>query len=179
MNSKNITLCSLFVALFTIGAYIKIPLPFMPLTFQGQICLVCAMILSTKASVITTSAYLVMGVLGLPVFASSAGFGFFTEPTAGYILSFIPASFVTGLMCHNCDFRSTKSIYLATLPGLFIIEVCGSLYLYFIYTYYLKTAIDLFDFVVWGFLITTAKDLLVNIPFCKLVKRLRPALARI
>lgn len=179
MNPKRICACSLFVALFTVSAYIRIPMPFMPLTFQGQICLVCGMLLSPKSSAVTSSAYLTMGVLGLPVFASSAGLGFFTEPTAGYILSFIPASCITSLLCKKCNCNSTGNLYLASLPGLFIIEFFGSGYLYLIYTYYLKTAINLFDFIVMGFLVTTAKDLLVNIPFCKLTKRIRPALSRI
>ena len=179
MNPKRICACSLFVALFTVSAYIRIPMPFMPLTFQGQICLVCGMLLSPKSSAVTSTAYITMGILGLPVFASSASFGFFTEPTAGYILSFIPASYNTSLLCRKSNSNSTGSLYLASLPGLFIIEIFGSGYLYLIYTYYLKTAINLFDFVVTCLLINTSKDLLVNIPFCKLTKRLRPALSRI
>ncbi len=179
MNPKKLCLCSLFVILYTAGAYIRIPLPFIPLSFLGQICIVCGMILGPKSSAITTTVYLIMGIIGLPVFVTSAGLSFFIEPTAGYVLSFIPASFITGLLFKRCKKDSFKSIYLSSLPGMLLIEVIGSVYVYFITTYYLKTEINILLFTLLGFLFTTVKDMLVNIPFCYFVKRFNPIISKI
>ncbi len=102
INSKllvvDIAECAIFVALMTAGAYIKIPFPLVPLTFQTVICVLAGLLLGWKKGAISMSVYCFMGLIGIPVFASGGGVFYVLLPTFGYILGFILAATVAGLI---------------------------------------------------------------------------------
>jgi len=102
VNSKllvvDIAECAIFVALMAAGAYVKIPFPLVPLTFQTVICVLCGLLLGWKKGAISMSVYCLMGLIGIPVFASGGGLYYVLLPTFGYILGFIAAAVVAGLI---------------------------------------------------------------------------------
>lgn len=71
--------------------------PDLPVTLQSYIVLLLAMLMGPWRGVLAVSLYLLMGGVGLPVFASGgAGFAHLAGPTGGFLVSFVPAAWVAG-----------------------------------------------------------------------------------
>ena len=85
-----------FVALIAVGGWISIPFIPVPITLQTLFVLLSGAVMGRYA-VIPASLYIVLGIMGLPVFHNGlAGPGVLLGPTGGYILGFVAAAFVTG-----------------------------------------------------------------------------------
>ena len=88
-----------------ISSKIKIPFYPVPMTMQTLVVLAIGVIFGWKLGVATISLYLFEGIIGLPVFAGTPekglGLVYFTGPTMGYLLGFIPAVFFSGLLKVN------------------------------------------------------------------------------
>ncbi len=97
--AADIAECAVFTALMIAGAFIKIPFPVMPLTFQTVFAVLAGLLLGWKKGMIATSAYALMGLIGLPVFTSGGGLHYVTMPSFGYILGFIASAGVAGIAC--------------------------------------------------------------------------------
>ena len=108
----DIAECSIFVALMIAGAFIKIPFPFMPLTFQTVFAVLAGLMLGWKKGMIAMSAYAVMGLIGIPVFSSGGGFTYVLMPSFGYILGFIASAGVAGI-CYSRKKKLWQIILLA------------------------------------------------------------------
>ncbi|MCD8308645.1 MAG: biotin transporter BioY [Clostridia bacterium] len=100
LAAVDIAECALFAALMVVGAYIKIPFPLVPLTFQTVICVLSGLMLGWKKAGIAMGVYCIMGLIGIPVFASEpyGGFSYVLKPSFGYILGFILAAVCAGLV---------------------------------------------------------------------------------
>ena len=88
-----------FVILTSLGAFVRIPLPFspVPITLQTFFVLLSGALLGSNLGTISQLSYLLLGASGLPVF-TGAGSGLFylLGPTGGYILGFVLAAFFVG-----------------------------------------------------------------------------------
>lgn len=87
------------VLLVAASAQVAVPVPLnpVPLTLQPLAVLVVGGLLGPAAGATALSAYLALGLLGLPVFAGgSAGFIHLLGPTGGYLLAFPAAAAVAG-----------------------------------------------------------------------------------
>lgn len=94
-KTKDLTKMSLLVAILSVSAYITIPLSFTPagLTLQTMIINLIAFILSPIQAFITVLVYILLGLVGLPVFSGGRGGpGVLFGPTGGYILAFLIAA---------------------------------------------------------------------------------------
>lgn len=109
---RNITLTAIFVALITVCSWITIPIGSIPITFQTFGVFVTAGVLGAKRGTIAVILYILLGIVGLPVFSGFAsGFMRFipyseTGATGGYIIGFIFAAIIIGLF----DFITKKVI---------------------------------------------------------------------
>ena len=100
----NKTVCRImavgvFVLLTSLGAYVRIPLPFtpVPVTLQTFFVLLAGAFLGARLGVLSQSIYISLGILGMPVFAGAgSGLFYFLGPTGGYLVGFILASFFVG-----------------------------------------------------------------------------------
>ncbi|MDK2871651.1 MAG: biotin transport system substrate-specific component [bacterium] len=93
MKAENITKVALFAALTAVGAQISIPIGTVPVTLQALFVLLCGMLLEPKLALASQLIYLLMGAIGLPVFAGfKGGLAHLYGPTAGYLWSFPIAS---------------------------------------------------------------------------------------
>ncbi len=89
MNIKNMAHCGLFAALIAISSWISVPfgVPFTMQTF-GVFCTL--LILGGKLGSISIIAYVLLGLVGLPVFAGfQGGIGVILSPLGGFIVGFI------------------------------------------------------------------------------------------
>jgi biotin transport system substrate-specific component len=97
LSTRNMIYASLFGALTAIGALIAIPLQPVPVTLQMLFLLLAGSLLGRKLGALSQFIYLLLGVIGLPVFSGGkAGFGVLLGPTGGYLIGFVAGAFVTG-----------------------------------------------------------------------------------
>lgn len=96
--SADIAECALFTALMIAGAYISIPFPFVPLTFQTVFATLAGLLLGWKKGVLSTAAYMILGLVGVPVFTSGGGFSYVLKPSFGFVVGFIAAAGVGGIL---------------------------------------------------------------------------------
>ena len=128
LSTKELIVCALFAAIIAILAQISIPLPFttVPLTMLIFAVAVTGLILGPKLGAISVLIYLLLGGIGLPVFAQfSGGLGVLFGPTGGYLLG-LP------LMVYIVGFGKEKSsspviIFLSLIIGLISVYITGTL----------------------------------------------------
>ena len=116
---------ALFVAVL---AQVRIPLPFTPVPLTGQtfaVLLVGATLGSTRGTA-SMLLYIALGAFGLPVFAGGAsGMEYLSGATLGYLVGFVMAATVIGLLAERGLERSVRTSILPFLIGTIIIYVCG------------------------------------------------------
>ena len=98
-NSKtmSITMTALMTAVLCILAPFSIPLSTIPISLGTFAVYLCAAILGPKRGMISVLLYLLLGLVGLPVFAEGmAGFGVLAGPTGGYLIGYFFIAFFTG-----------------------------------------------------------------------------------
>ncbi|MBI2656788.1 biotin transporter BioY [Candidatus Woesearchaeota archaeon] len=98
---KGMVFAALFAALTAAVAWFKIPLPFtpVPITLQTLMVLLSGAMLGPYYGALSMIIYLILGAIGLPVFAGgSSGVGALLGPTGGYLFSYPVAAFVIGYM---------------------------------------------------------------------------------
>lgn len=72
-NTRDLILVAIFAALTAIGAFIKIPVPYVPFTLQYLFCALAGMILGSKLGALSQIVYVAIGLAGLPVFTEGGG----------------------------------------------------------------------------------------------------------
>ncbi|MBO7148481.1 MAG: biotin transporter BioY [Clostridia bacterium] len=96
---RNIAYISLFAALMCVGAFICVPTT-PPFTMQSFFIFLAILLLGTSRSFIALLVYVLLGLVGLPVFSSfQGGIGMLLSPSGGFIIGFlfIPAVFAFSL----------------------------------------------------------------------------------
>lgn len=125
---RDLTLIVLGSLLVAILAQVKIPLPFTPVPLTGQTfaVLLVAAALGSKRGAVSMALYIVLGAFGLPVFAGgTAGMAYLSGATLGYLIGFVLAAYVIGLLAERGLERSVRTSILPFLVGTAIIYVCG------------------------------------------------------
>ncbi|MEZ5359052.1 MAG: biotin transporter BioY [Candidatus Zixiibacteriota bacterium] len=90
-----------FNAMLVLSAYVQFPLPFspVPVTAQTMAVLACGLFLGPTRGALTVIAYLIEGIMGLPVFAGgAAGMARLLGPTGGFLIGFVAAAYIVGLL---------------------------------------------------------------------------------
>ncbi|MGZ3697168.1 MAG: biotin transporter BioY [Bdellovibrionota bacterium] len=101
-----------------LSAQIAIPLPFTPVPVTGQtfgVSLMSLFLGRRKASV-SMVAYLLLGAIGLPVFAQGSS-GLYLGPTLGYLLGMLGSAWIIGGLADSGFSDSFWSAWLSCLVG--------------------------------------------------------------
>lgn len=94
---RGMVYASMFGALTAVGAYILIPLPPVPITLQTLFVNLAGALLGGTLGALSQVVYILLGVIGLPVFAGGkAGAGVLLGPTGGYLSGFVVGAYVIG-----------------------------------------------------------------------------------
>jgi biotin transport system substrate-specific component len=124
---------ALMGALTAAGAFIMIPLPPVPITAQTFFLNLSAVLLGGPLAAASQIIYVLLGVVGMPVFSGGkAGLGVLFGPTGGYLIGFIVGAFATGFIAHIKKNAGIFWLIFAMLLGMVIIYVCGTVQLAFI-----------------------------------------------
>ncbi len=170
---KSIIMCATFSAMIIVGAYIRIPIPPVPLTMQTFFVLLSGMVLGPRLGVCSVLIYIALGVVGLPVFSGgTAGISSIMMPTFGYAIGFIPAVYVSGRISGN----SYKSLLLSALVAMSIIYVCGTGYYLLLEQAVMGNDIRISEFLISFFALSIPKDVAVCFAVATIAKRLRATL---
>lgn len=111
--AADIAECAVFIALMVAGAFISIPIPYVPITFQTVISVLSGLMLGWKKGVISMSIYCLMGLIGIPVFAAGGGIFYVLKPSFGYIIGFILSALVAGLIAGKSGYPFWRYIVAA------------------------------------------------------------------
>lgn len=128
MKTKDLVVCSLFAAITAVLAQISIPFPGgVPLTMQTLAVSLCGIILGAKRGFISQCIYVLLGTIGLPVFASfSGGVQIVFGPTGGFLLSFPIMAYVIGFVCERTN--NKVLVILSMIVGSVINYFIGSVH---------------------------------------------------
>ena len=112
-----------------VSAQIAIGYP-VPITAQTFAVLMIAALFGARRGVGCLLAYLGEGAAGLPVFAQGkGGLVAFGGPTGGYLVGFVVAAFIVGLLAEKGWDRKFRTTVLAMVIGNIIIYAFGQIWL--------------------------------------------------
>lgn len=100
-KTKALVYCSLFTALIAVGAFIRCPSRCCP--SRCNTCSPCwpGCCWGPRLGTISTVAYMLLGLAGLPIFTEGGGLWYVFKPSFGYIIGFCGGTFVTGLLAQR------------------------------------------------------------------------------
>ena len=128
---SDLTYVSLFAALTAVGAFIKIPIPHVPLTLQTLMVMFAGLILGGRRAALSQVLYLAIGLIGLPIFAQGGGPGYILQPSFGFLVGFIPGAYIIGKAVEKEWNPKPLRVLAALLLGQATIYLFGISYLYF------------------------------------------------
>ena len=92
-------LASLLAALTAVGAYIHVPIGPVPIVLTTLFALLSGLLLGSRWGLASMGLYLLVGTIGMPVFAGGkGGFAHLFGPTGGYLFGFVLSAWVTGFI---------------------------------------------------------------------------------
>lgn len=175
-KTRMMILAALFAALTTVGAFIRFPLGTMSVTLQFMFTAMAGVLLGAKWGAVSQTVYVVLGLVGLPVFTMGGGIGYVMQPSFGFLLGLIPTAWVIGRLTEkeNGHWR----IALACLAGLAVLYLIGLPYMYLIMKLYLHKSITVWTAVKAGMLVYLPGDAIKIALTVLLYKPLRRAIRK-
>lgn len=113
-----------FTLATVVAARLVIPLEPVPFTLQPLVVLLAGMVLGARDAALSQFAYVALIAAGLPFDANMRGQAALFGPTGGYLLGFIAAAFVTGLLIERADGRLWQR-WLAGAAGIAVLYALG------------------------------------------------------
>lgn len=142
LNARTMIYCAIFSALIVVGALTRVPVPVIPFTLQFMFTNLAGIMLGPIYGALSVAIYVILGLIGLPVFASGGGLGYIFQPTFGYLLAFILAAYVAGKMTQREESRNLLGYIKASIIGLVIVYVLGFIYYYLLASFVLGLSVN-------------------------------------
>ena len=126
ISTKTIVMTGMMTAVLAVLSQIQIPMPSgVPVTMQTFGVALCACVLGWKMGTASVAVYLLLGALGVPVFAGlSGGLGTITGPTGGFLIGFLPMALLTGLFTPS---KNKVGTVLCSAAGLAACHLLGAI----------------------------------------------------
>lgn len=121
MSTTQLTRNALFLAVIIIAGFIAIPVPGLPLpiVLQNMIIMMSGFFLGRKNGLLTIATFLLLGFIGMPVFAGGRGGAMiFIGPSAGFLLGYLVSPLVVATLL--------KKVKTINILSLFVIYFFGS-----------------------------------------------------
>ncbi len=98
MDAKRVARAGVMVALLAVSAQVMMPIGPVPFTLQTMVLAMVPAALDPGTAVLSVASYVLLGALGLPVFAGfNGGVGALLGPTGGFLWGFVLGSALAGL----------------------------------------------------------------------------------
>ena len=131
-RTKNMVLTALFAALIAVCSWITVPGP-VPFTLQTMAVFLAVGLLGGKNGSICVLLYILLGAVGLPVFAGfKGGIGALLGTTGGYILGFLFSALLMWAMEKTMG-QKTWVLILSMVLGLLVCYAFGTVWFRFVY----------------------------------------------
>ena len=128
LSIKNLSLMAIMSALLCLLAPVSIPIGPVPITLSIFIIYIISYLLDANSAVISVFIYLLMGIVGLPVFAGyKSGLGIILGPSGGYLISYLIVVYISSYCNHKYYNNKTFQI-LAMFIALILCYICGTIW---------------------------------------------------
>lgn len=126
MRPNFLARCALFSALMCICAWISIPIGNMTFTLQSFALILALTVLGGRGGTVSAAVYLLLGMIGLPVFSGfRGGFGNLLGVTGGYLWGFLPACLI---FWGITTFFGEKAKLYAGIAAMVSVYICGTIW---------------------------------------------------
>lgn len=121
---KNMVLVGIFSAIVSIFSILTIPtVSGVPVTLQTFAVALCGYILGAKKGAVSILIYILIGIIGFPVFSGMrSGITHVMGLTGGFILGFIFMAFFCG---YSCKFKNRLVMFTLSIIGLILCNIIG------------------------------------------------------
>ena len=126
LTTRDLCYIGVFAAIIATMAQISIPMPYgVPMTLQTFAVMLAGIVLGTKRGAVSAGVYVLLGMLGVPVFSAfRGGIGIVLGPTGGFILSFPLLALAAGIGAAQKNKLLTAAWLFA---GVLVNYICGML----------------------------------------------------
>lgn len=177
-KTRDYVLCALFAALIAIGAFIKIPVPVVPFTLQFLFTTLAGLLLGPRLGAMSVLLYIVVGLIGIPVFAEGGGLGYVFKPSFGYLLGFALGAAIAGYIAERAASLTVGRLAWSNFLNLLVVYLTGMVYFYCISNFYLDKPIAIWPLILYCFILAVPGDSVLCYVAAVLGKRLIPILKR-
>ena len=118
ITTRQLTMTALFVALIAVGAFIRVPLPNCPFTLQILFTTLAGIVLGSRLGAASVGIYIVLGLIGVPIFTSGGGPGYILQPTFGYLIGFMVGAYAVGRIAESMETLSFKRLLAGSILNL-------------------------------------------------------------
>lgn len=133
LRTIDLAYIALGAALIAICSWISIPLT-IPVTLQTFAIFATVGLLGLKRGTLAVLVYILLGSIGIPVFAGfNGGLGILFGKTGGYIIGFIFSTIIIGLMTNYLG-KKTHVLILSMVLGLLVCYAFGTAWFMYVYT---------------------------------------------
>ena len=134
LSARDLAVCSLGAALLTLCSWLTVPAA-VPFTMQSfAVCLLAAL-LGRRLTLCAFALYLLLGVIGLPVFSGfHNGAAVLLGPTGGYLLGFFLTVLCVGFAADRSN-RRPAALAWSMFFGMLLCYACGTLWFVVVYTH--------------------------------------------
>lgn len=173
MKIKDLTIMAICLSILIICSKISFNIGIISLTLQTFAVVIISLLLKWKKASIIFLTYIIMGLIGIPVFSNGGGFYYIFAPSFGFIIGFFVSSFIIGSNIGNSKWlKIIKGII-----GLLVLDIIGMIYMYLILKFYLDSPKATVTYVIEaGFLPFILKDLVSTVLAGLIAIRLEPVL---
>ena len=140
-RTRMLALTALFTVVTAAANFIKIPVGIVPITLLFFATALAGVLLGPKWGAVSQGVYVVLGLVGLPIFTGGGGPGYVLQPSFGFLLGLIPAAWVTGMLTRGEP--GPVRVALAALAGLSTLYLIGLPYMWLILNVYLGKGMTL------------------------------------
>ena len=104
MKTKDMTLIAVMAALICVAGPLTIPVGPIPLSLATFAVYLAGSVLGRKKGTIAVGLYLLIGIIGVPVFSGfSGGFQKLAGVTGGYLIGYLPCAYLSGVGVEKRD----------------------------------------------------------------------------
>lgn len=97
-DTRRLVFCALFTALIAIFSQLQLPVGPVPVSLATLGVMLCGLLLGWRYGALAVGAYILLGTVGVPVFAGfQGGAGRLLGPTGGYIVGYLFYALLAGL----------------------------------------------------------------------------------
>ncbi len=158
LKLREMILAALFVALITIGTFVRIPAGSDVYTLQFLFTLLAGLVLGEKLGTLAVGAYVLMGLIGIPVFASGGGPGYLFQPTFGYLVGFIVQAWFCGKFSRRLTQINFKNLLAVNLGGMLIVYLIGMSWLYVVSNFVIEAPLTFGALIFYSFVLQVVPD---------------------